>query len=303
MHAQGINILNKADRNHIAVRVPHHFQFQLFPAKNGLLHKDLAHQGSLQPPGTYGPQFVFIVNQAASGSAHGVGRPQNHRVFEPVRNVQCLLHGICHFAPGHLDSQGIHCIFECNPVLAALDGIHLHADNLHLIFFQNSRTGKLRAEIQPGLPSQIGQQCVRTLLCNDLLQPLLVQRLNISHVCHLRIRHNGGRVGIYQYNLISQLFQRLARLGAGIVKLTGLADDNGTGTYNQHFVNVSSLRHILFYPPVPVNDALKRAAWHLWPFGLSFIMDLFYHAVNDQHGIDGHSASPFHEYGLILPCC
>ncbi len=47
VYAQRVDILDKAHRNHIALGVPHHFQLQLFPAQNGLLHQHLAHQGCL----------------------------------------------------------------------------------------------------------------------------------------------------------------------------------------------------------------------------------------------------------------
>ena len=58
--------------------------------------------------------------------------------------------------------------------------------------------------------AQVGQQRIRPLFCNNLLQPLLVQRLHIGDVSRFRIRHNGGRIGIHQHNFITQLFQSLA---------------------------------------------------------------------------------------------
>ncbi len=40
------------------------------------------------------------------------------------------------------------------------------------------------------------------------------------------IGHDGGRVGVDQDDLIAQLSQGLAGLGAGIVEFAGLADDD-----------------------------------------------------------------------------
>lgn len=82
------------------------------------------------------------------------------------------------------------------------------------------------------------------LLGDDLLQALLVQRLDVGDIRHLRIRHDRGRVGIHQHNLVSQLFQRLAGLGPRIVKFAGLAYDDGAGAYDQYFSDVCSLWHM-----------------------------------------------------------
>ena len=241
MHSQGVYILDEADSNHIALRIAYHFQFQLFPSQNRLLHEDLSHQGSLQPPCTDSAQFIPIVYQAASCAAHGISRPQNHRISQFIRYLQPLLHSVGHLAPGHLYPQCIHGFFKFYPVFTALNGIHLNADYLNIIFLQNTRAGKLGAKIQPRLPSQVWQQRIRTFLRNNLLQPLPVQWLNISNICHLRVGHNRSGIGIHQYNLIPQLPQCLTGLGTGIVKFAGLAYYNRTGSYNQYFMNIGSL--------------------------------------------------------------
>ena len=53
-------------------------------------------------------------------------------------------------------------------VLAALDGVDLHADHLHAVLLQHARAGQLRGEVQAGLPAQVGQQGVGPLLGDDL---------------------------------------------------------------------------------------------------------------------------------------
>ena len=51
MHTHGVDVLDKADRDHPAVRVPHYLQFQLLPAQDRLFHQHLAHQAGLQASG------------------------------------------------------------------------------------------------------------------------------------------------------------------------------------------------------------------------------------------------------------
>ena len=148
VHPQWINILDKADRNHIAVRIPHYFQFQLFPAQNGFLYQDLPYQTGLQTSGADRTQFFLIIYQSASCASHGISGAQHHGIPQPVRNFQRFFHTVRHFAAGHLNPQFIHGFLKFDSILAALNGIHLHTDNLHIIFVQNTRIGKLRTQIQ-----------------------------------------------------------------------------------------------------------------------------------------------------------
>ena len=65
----------------------------------------------------------------------------------------------------------------------------------------------------------------------------------LSFIRNGRIRHNGGGIGITEDHLIALLFQCQTGLCASIVELCGLADDNGTGTDDQYFMDICSLRH------------------------------------------------------------
>ena len=156
MHAQGVDILNEADGDHLTLGVPDHFQLQLFPAQNRFLHQDLAHQRGLQAPGADGFQLLRVVDQAAAGAAHGIGGTQHHGIAQVVRNLQGLVHRIGHLTAGHLDAQLVHGFLEFDPVLAPLDGVHLDADDLHAVFVQNTVFRQLRTEVQAGLAAQVG---------------------------------------------------------------------------------------------------------------------------------------------------
>ena len=147
VHAHGIDVLNEADRDHIAVRIPDYLQLQLLPAQDGLLHQNLAHQGGLEPSGADRAELFFIIYQPAAGAAHGVGRAQHHRVSQPVRNGQGLLHAVGHLAPGHLYPQSVHGVLKLNAVLPPLDGVHLDADDLYLVLVQDAGAGQLRTEV------------------------------------------------------------------------------------------------------------------------------------------------------------
>ena len=52
------------------------------------------------------------------------------------------------------------------------------------------------------------------------------QRLDVGAVGHLRIGHDGGRIGVGQHHLVAFRLERLAGLRAGVVELGRLADDD-----------------------------------------------------------------------------
>ena len=190
----------------LSLLVADDFKFQLLPAKDRLFYQNLAYQAGLKTSGADGFQFVHIVNQAAARAAHGIGGTKHHRISQTVRDGQSFFHAVGNLTPGHFDSQRVHRILEFDPVLAPFNGVHLNADNLHIVFIQHACLAQLRAEVQAGLPAQVGKQGVGTLLGDDLFEALHIQRLNVGNIGGFRVGHDGGRVGIDQHDLIAELF-------------------------------------------------------------------------------------------------
>ncbi len=133
------------------------------------LDQDLADQAGRQAPAGDGAQLLHVVDQAAAGAAHGVGRPDDDRVAEsarrsspPPRRCRRSRSAACR-CPGCFIVS-----LKAMAVLAALDGIDLHADDLDAVLLEHARLGQLRREVQPGLAAQVRQQGVRPLLLDDL---------------------------------------------------------------------------------------------------------------------------------------
>ena len=243
MDAQRVDILNEADGDHVVVGVADNLDLQLFPAQDRLLDQNLAHQRGGQTALADDLQLFLIINQTAAGAAHGVGRTQNDRVIQLLSDGQSLIHGVGDLASGHLDAQLVHGLLELDAVLAALDGVHLNTDNLHVVLVQHTGGVQLGAQVQTGLATQVGQQGVRALLGNDLLQTLHVQGLNIGNISSFGVSHNGSGVGVDQHDLVTELAQSLTGLSAGVVKLTGLTNDDGARADDKNLIDISSLRH------------------------------------------------------------
>ena len=147
MHAHGIDIFNEADGDHLALGVANDLQLQLLPTQHGLLHQHLADQAGADAARYDGAQLVHVVDQAAACAAHGISGTDNHRIAELLRDGFGFLHRISGLGTRHFDAQAIHGLLEGDAVLPALDGIHLHADDLHVILLQNARLRQLQTKI------------------------------------------------------------------------------------------------------------------------------------------------------------
>ena len=142
VHAHGIHIFDKTDSDHLVLGVAHDFEFQFLPSQDRLLHQHLAHHARRDTAAGDGSQFFHIIYQAAARSSHGIGRPDDHRVVEFSGNFLSLLYTEGRFAPGHLYAEAVHGLLECDPVLAALDGIDLNTDYLDTVFIQHACSGQ-----------------------------------------------------------------------------------------------------------------------------------------------------------------
>jgi hypothetical protein len=108
---------------------------------------------------------------------------------------------------------------------------------------QHAVLGQIERAVQRGLAAHGRQQGVRPLHRDDLLHHLPVDRFDVGDVRHLRVGHDGGRIGIHQDDAITFFAQRLAGLRAGIVELAGLTDDDRTGADDEDAFEIRALRH------------------------------------------------------------
>jgi hypothetical protein len=97
--------------------------------------------------------------------------------------------------------------------------------------------------IEGRLAAERRQHRVRLLGLDHLLEHFRRERLDIGPVSRTRIGHDRGRVGVDQHDPVAILPQRLAGLGAGIVELAGLADDDRAGANEQDRVEVVAAGH------------------------------------------------------------
>ncbi len=262
VYAHRVDVLDEAHGDHIALAVADNLELQLLPTENGLLDENLAYETCLKASRADRAELFLVIYQAAAGAAHRVRGAKHHGVSELVGDRKRLVHTVGDLASCHLDAELVHCILKFDTVLTALDRVDLHADNLHAVLIQHTRLVELCAEVQTGLTAEVRQQRVRTLLRDDALQSLHVERLDVCHVRRLRVGHDRSRVGVNQHDLIAELAKRLTRLRSRVVELARLTDDDRTGSDDQYFVDVCSLRHFSILLLTFVCDFPGLPVWY-----------------------------------------
>lgn len=180
--------------------------------------------------------------------AHGEARPHHHRQAELGDRLTHFGHGETHSAPGGFATGLGDDVLEPLPVLAALDGVEIGADEFHAVLFQHPALVQRDRGVQRGLPTQGRQQGVDLVAPLGLLgdNPLHERRgdgLYVGVVGELRVGHDGGRIRVHQADLQALGAQHPARLSPGVVELARLADDDRPGADDQHVVQIGATGH------------------------------------------------------------
>ena len=144
------------------------------------------------------------------------------------------------------DSMPICAIASRNlqAVLGAVDHLGPRPDQFHAVAGERAGGGERHRGVERGLPAHGRQQGVGLLAGDDLLDHLGGDRLDVGGVREAGVGHDGGGVGIDQDHPVALGAQGLAGLGAGIVELAGLADDDRAGADDEDGGDVGATGHI-----------------------------------------------------------
>jgi hypothetical protein len=110
------------------------------------------------------------------------------------------------------------------------------------------------------------EQGIGTFLANDFLDVSEGEWLDIGSVGDLRVGHDGSRVGVDQDHFVALALEGLTGLGAGIIELAGLADNDGPGADDHDRGDVGSFRHVV---PLAARARKKKAAFPAFWTGIA----------------------------------
>ena len=244
--ADRVEVFHVADGDGGVVLVADDLVFDLLKALDALFDQHLADRRERQRVFHQRQEFFLVVGEAAAGAAERERRAQHHRVADLFHNLEAFFNRACHFRREYRLAELFAQLLKKLPILRPFNGKRAGAEQLHAALLQDAFFVKLHGEIETRLPADARQDRVRALIADDLGDVFERQRLHIHLVRDGGVGHDGGGVGVAEDDLVPLLFERQARLRAGVVKFRRLPDDDRAGADDQHFFDVRSLWHNLF---------------------------------------------------------
>ena len=242
MDAHRVEVLDRADDDHVVGAVPDHLELELVPSAHGLLDEHLADRGLGQSPLHLGEQRSRIVREATAVPAQRERRAHHGRDGEAVDLVESR-----HDDRGRdAETARLDRVLELLAVLRAPDHLHGRADELDAELLEHTRLRERDREVERGLPAERRQDGIRALALEDGGDALEVERLDVRAVGEPGVGHDRRRVRVDDDRAIAVLAQHLQRLAARVVELAGLADDDRAGADDADALEVAPRRHQLF---------------------------------------------------------
>ena len=92
--------------------------------------------------------------------------------------------------------------------------------------FEHARLFKVHGEVQCSLSAESWEQRIRLFFCDDRFENGHAERLDIGRVGEIWVGHDRGRVRVCQDHPVALFEQDAARLGARVIELTRLTNND-----------------------------------------------------------------------------
>ena len=249
VNADRVEIFHIADGDGGVVGVAHHLVFDFLIPLDALFNEDLMHRRQLERVFQHRAAGRFVLGKAAAGAAQRESRTQHDGIADLPRDAQPVLDCVRDVRGQHRLAERFAQLFELLAVLRALDAAAFCTQQLGPALGEYALFFKLHRQIQSRLSADARQNGVRPFVADDFGDIFQRQRLHIHLVGDGGVRHNRGRIGVAEDDLVALLLQRQTRLRARVVELRSLSDDDWSGPGDKDLFDVRSLRHCPFPPP------------------------------------------------------
>ena len=248
MHAHRVDVFNRTDDDAVVRFIAHNLHLIFFPAQHAFLDQHLAGGRGIQPTLDNFKIFGFVIGNAAARTAHGKAGADNGRQADVIQHIQRLRQCSDLVRTRCREADFGHGLAEPLAVFGLVDRIGAGADHFDVEFFQYAHFFEREGAVQCGLAAHRGQQSKAAghgiaFFFDDFGDNFRGDRLDIGAVGHIRVGHDGGRIGIDQHDAIAFRPQCLAGLCAGIVEFAGLTNDDRAGTNDKNCRNICTFRH------------------------------------------------------------
>ena len=233
--AHRVEIFDRADDDALVLVVAHHFHLIFLPSQEAFLDEDFVDRRGVEAGLGHALELFLVISDAAARAAERVGRADDDRELAAdegdglARGVE----GLHDTGARDIEADFEHQLLKDFAVFAALDRVFLCADEFDAILLQHTGARELEGKVERRLAAERREERVGLLLGDDAFHGFDREGFHVGDVRRLRIRHDCGRIGIHQDDAVTFFAERLAGLGAGIIELAGLADDDRSRADNE----------------------------------------------------------------------
>ena len=250
MHPHRINILDGTDNDAIIRLVADNLHFIFLPAQHAFFNKNRRCGRGIKAALDDLDEFRLVIGDAATCAAHGEGGADDGGQAHEIERIQGPSQGRDLLGFGCLKADLGHRLAKAVPILGLVDGIGRGPDHLDAIFLKDTHLLQRQGTIQRGLAAHGGEKRengsrrhIGLFLFDDLGDDLGRDRLDIGGICQFGIGHNRSGIRVDQHDAIPLGLEGFDGLGAGIIKLAGLADDDRPRADDQDGRDICALGH------------------------------------------------------------
>ena len=138
MHAHRVDVLDRADGDHLSLRIADDFEFELFPAEHALFYEHLGNRACCESARYNRAQFLDVVYQPAACAAHGVCRAQHAGITELIGDGNSFLDGMRNLAASHLNTEFGHGLLEHVAVFSAFYCVYRRSDDFDAVLVKHA---------------------------------------------------------------------------------------------------------------------------------------------------------------------
>ncbi len=244
MDAHRVDVLDAADDHAVVRVVPHHLEFVLLPPDDRLLDEDLADRTRLESGRRHRLELLGRVGDAGSPATEDVRRTDDGRQADVGDHGACIVHRVRGARAQAVEADPDHRLLELLAVFGGGDRFGVRSDHLRGPRHADQPSlEQFHGQVQTRLAAQCGQDRIGPLPVDDGRDDLPRQRLHVGGIREVRVRHDRGRIRVRQDDPVPLVAQHTTRLGARVVELAGLPDDDRSRSDDQDGVDVRALGH------------------------------------------------------------
>ena len=244
VHAHGVHVFDGAHDHAVVRGITHDFHLKFFPADDRLLDHDFAHRAGGQAVARDFLKVFHIVGDTAARAAERKGGADDHREGHGGTDAAHVVHIVGDGALRDLEADVFHRLTEQLAAFGLLDDFGPRADEFRAALGQHAGFRQRERRVQARLPAESGQDGARAFLAHDGGNRFRFDRFDVGAIRKPGVGHDGRRVGVHQYDLVSLFFQGLDALSPGIVEFARLADDDRARTDYHDLLEICTLGHI-----------------------------------------------------------